>query len=207
VSAVVVAAGEDEQRWSAWLAAAGVRVERRAALSQALAMSPRPSVIVVDGTEGMAHGGEQRLIAARATAIVVSDEAREGSLTPGTVLYLPRPASRAALVGAVLAMAAGLRVEAPPASRGSSGGGSADRELLAPGGREDDDWSTESPTARERDVLALAALGLTNRSIAERLGISDHTVKFHLASAYAKLGARSRTQAVRRAIRRGWIAI
>jgi DNA-binding CsgD family transcriptional regulator len=56
-------------------------------------------------------------------------------------------------------------------------------------------------------VLTLVALGLTNRAVAERLGLSGHTVKFHLASVYGKLGARGRTQAVRRAIRRGWIAI
>jgi DNA-binding CsgD family transcriptional regulator len=70
-----------------------------------------------------------------------------------------------------------------------------------------DAWWSESPTPREREVIALAALGLTNGAIAARLGVSGHTVKFHLASIYAKLGARGRTQAVRRAIRRGWIAI
>ena len=62
-------------------------------------------------------------------------------------------------------------------------------------------------TPRERQVLALLGDGLSNRRIAERLGISEHTVKFHLASVYGKLGAATRAEAVRRAFRRGMIAI
>ena len=56
----------------------------------------------------------------------------------------------------------------------------------------------EQLTPREREVLALAADGLSNREIAAELGISEHTVKFHLASVFGKLGASSRTEAVRR---------
>jgi two-component system, NarL family, nitrate/nitrite response regulator NarL len=65
----------------------------------------------------------------------------------------------------------------------------------------------ERLTARERDVLGLLAAGLPNRMIAERLGISDQTVKFHVASILGKLGASNRTDAVRRAVRRGLISI
>ena len=65
----------------------------------------------------------------------------------------------------------------------------------------------ESLTAREHDVLALVADGLSNRDIAAALAISDHTVKFHLASVYSKLGVRSRTAAVRRGLSRGLITI
>ena len=61
----------------------------------------------------------------------------------------------------------------------------------------------ESLTAREHDVLALLAEGLPNKAIAHALGISDQTVKFHVAAIIAKLGAANRTDAVRRAIRRG----
>jgi DNA-binding NarL/FixJ family response regulator len=65
----------------------------------------------------------------------------------------------------------------------------------------------EPLTPRERQVLDLIALGLPNKAIAERLAISDQTVKFHVASIIAKLGASNRTDAVRRALRSGLIAI
>ena len=63
----------------------------------------------------------------------------------------------------------------------------------------------EPLTAREHEVLSLVADGLRNREIAERLGITEHTVKFHLAAVFGKLGATSRTDAVRRAFRLGLI--
>jgi DNA-binding NarL/FixJ family response regulator len=65
----------------------------------------------------------------------------------------------------------------------------------------------EPLTAREVEVLELLAEGLPNKSIATRLGISDQTVKFHVASICGKLGAANRTQAVRRAVRRGLISL
>ena len=51
------------------------------------------------------------------------------------------------------------------------------------------------------------AVGLTNKAIAQRLGISDHTVKFHVAAVLAKLGAESRTEAVHLAVRRGLLTL
>jgi DNA-binding NarL/FixJ family response regulator len=65
----------------------------------------------------------------------------------------------------------------------------------------------EALTPREGEVLELLAEGLSNRAIAARLGISDQTVKFHLASISGKLGARNRTDAVRRAIRLGLVTV
>ena len=75
--------------------------------------------------------------------------------------------------------------------------------------RDDDDDSVvaEPLTPREREVLEWLAEGLTNRAIAARLGISDHTVKFHVASIYGKLGVSTRTEAIRRGLRRGLITI
>jgi DNA-binding NarL/FixJ family response regulator len=61
----------------------------------------------------------------------------------------------------------------------------------------------EPLTPREREVLELLTLGLSNRQIAERLGISEHTAKFHVASVSGKLGASSRTEAVSLGVRRG----
>ena len=65
----------------------------------------------------------------------------------------------------------------------------------------------ESLTPREIEVLELLAEGLANKAIAARLGISDQTVKFHVAAISGKLGAATRTDAVRRAVRRGLITL
>lgn len=65
----------------------------------------------------------------------------------------------------------------------------------------------EALTPREIDVLELLVEGLSNKTIAARLGISDQTVKFHVASISGKLGAANRTDAVRRAIRRGLVTV
>ena len=65
----------------------------------------------------------------------------------------------------------------------------------------------EPLTAREIEVLELLAEGLPNKRIAARLGISDQTVKFHVASIMGKLGAANRVETVRRAVRRGLISL
>ena len=62
-------------------------------------------------------------------------------------------------------------------------------------------------TSREREILELMADGANNRVIASRLAISRHTVKFHVASILAKLGAASRTEAVALALRSGLLAV
>jgi len=69
------------------------------------------------------------------------------------------------------------------------------------------DVVTEALTAREQEVLAHVAEGMSNKAIAGALGISDQTVKFHVAAIIGKLGASNRTDAVRRAIRRGLVVI
>jgi DNA-binding NarL/FixJ family response regulator len=66
---------------------------------------------------------------------------------------------------------------------------------------------TESLTPRELEVLQLMARGLTNRQIARRLEISEHTVKFHAGGVLGKMNARSRAEAVARAIGLGWILV
>lgn len=78
---------------------------------------------------------------------------------------------------------------------------------LPPGNSDHLDRPVEALTAREHDVLALLADGLSNRDIAARLDISEHTVKFHLASIFGKLGASTRTEAVQRGLRLGVIEI
>lgn len=65
----------------------------------------------------------------------------------------------------------------------------------------------EPLTAREREVLQMLAQGRGNKGIATRLNISEHTVKFHVASILGKLGAATRTEAVSLALRRGLILL
>jgi DNA-binding CsgD family transcriptional regulator len=62
-------------------------------------------------------------------------------------------------------------------------------------------------TAREHEVLELLAAGLSNRRIAETLGISEHTVKFHVSAILAKLGVSSRAAAIRRGLRQGLVTL
>jgi DNA-binding NarL/FixJ family response regulator len=77
------------------------------------------------------------------------------------------------------------------------------------GGRSwpDDEEPQEPLTPREVQVLELLAEGLPNKAIAARLNISDQTVKFHVSAICGKLGAANRTDAVRRAVRRGLITL
>lgn len=110
---------------------------------------------------------------------------------------LSRDATRDEIVGALVAAAAGLVALAPRAlSRFSA---------LTTGDALD--VPAEPLTPRERDVLAQLARGATNRTIAARLGISEHTVKFHIGSILAKLGASTRTEAVSRGLQLGMVML
>lgn len=71
----------------------------------------------------------------------------------------------------------------------------------------DDEPLVEELTPRETEVLALVADGLSNKAVAARLGLSDETVKFHLASVFGKLDASNRTDAVTQALRRGLVPL
>jgi DNA-binding NarL/FixJ family response regulator len=111
---------------------------------------------------------------------------------------LPAGASPADIIAAIEAVARGLVVMPPAAVRQS-------HPLRAP--EPGEEVGATALTAREHEVLVLASDGLSNREMASVLGISDHTVKFHLASIYAKLGASTRTEAVRRGLRSGLIEL
>ncbi|MGB9593531.1 MAG: response regulator [Anaerolineae bacterium] len=78
---------------------------------------------------------------------------------------------------------------------------------LQQGGPAQAQGQVEPLTAREIEVLRLAAQGLTNRAIGRALGISDRTVQGHLANIYGKLNVASRTEAVTEALKRGWIVL
>ncbi len=115
----------------------------------------------------------------------------------GVRALLPRDASAAEILAAVEAAAAGLAVVAP-----------ADLEpLLHAGLQPQAAPETSAITPREMEVLRLMAEGAANKTIAWKLAISEHTVKFHVASIFAKLNAGTRTEAVTQGVRRGLILL
>jgi NarL family two-component system response regulator YdfI len=109
---------------------------------------------------------------------------------------LPRDASAAAILAAIDAAANGLALIDPRELEGLLG---------APGPAEVADTGGAALTPREMEVLRMMADGAANKEIAWKLGISEHTVKFHVASVMGKLNASSRTEAVTRGLRRGLI--
>jgi two-component system nitrate/nitrite response regulator NarL len=123
----------------------------------------------------------------------------------GAWAVVGRQASPAQLQAAARAVASGLcavPVHAAAALLDS------DVPSMEPEADEEEGFAAAEPlTPRERDVLDLASRGLSNREIGGALGISEHTVKFHLGGIFGKLGVSTRTAAVRRGLRRRIIAI
>ncbi|HMR98133.1 MAG TPA: response regulator transcription factor [Anaerolineales bacterium] len=104
---------------------------------------------------------------------------------------LPTDSSAEELTAAIHALSQGLIVGAP--------------QLLFES--EDEPVERGPLTERELEVLGLLSRGLANKQIAVELGISEHTVKFHVSSIYTKLNVTNRTEAVRAGLRGGWIAL
>jgi NarL family two-component system response regulator YdfI len=121
-------------------------------------------------------------------------------LRAGIRAILPRQASGNEIVAAVEAAAAGLVVlHRDMVDSLLQAASSHTRDLPAP--------AQQALTPREIEVLGMIAEGSGNKTIAWRLGISEHTVKFHVGSIFAKLNASSRTEAVTLGIRQGLILL
>ncbi|HKX19211.1 MAG TPA: response regulator transcription factor [bacterium] len=134
----------------------------------------------------------------RVPIVAFAADDRDGlrALAMGAAGLLPRDADAARVVLAARAAAGGLLALDPSLVEAALPVRDAAFEV-----------PIETLTPREREVLALMAEGLANRPIAERLGITEHTAKFHVHTILAKLGTQSRTEAVVRAARLGLIAI
>ncbi len=122
-----------------------------------------------------------------------SDGARQSELWPWRIrAVLPHNAAVAEILAALQAVAAGFVVLRPDET---------ERAVARPALTGDG----QSLTPRELEVMQMIAAGESNKRIAWRLGISEHTAKFHVASILSKLNAGSRAEAVTIGIRRGFI--
>ena len=163
------------------------------------ALGTRPDVVLLDlhlpGIEGSA--GVAHVCSMHPCVLVVSaagtPEAVVDAVAAGAVGYLTKEADADEITRAVRVVAGGATYVSPTLAS----------FLL----RADRAAATSALTNREREVLELVSQGLSNKLIARRLQISEHTVKFHISSISTKLGASSRTDAVSRGIRRGLITL
>jgi DNA-binding NarL/FixJ family response regulator len=133
------------------------------------------------------------LLTNQATPLWVNQAVRAGVRA-----VLPAEISAEQLASALDAVVQGLVVIHPSELQTERAAGASGIEVAA---------AVEPLTARERDVLQMLARGLGNKQIADHLKISEHTVKFHVASILGKLGASTRTEAVSIALQRGLILL
>lgn len=167
-----------------------------------LARSTEADVVLVDLDRGLAGVPSLRALAGEpATPLVVltaDSFSAADALRQGARAVLPRDAEPGEIVAAVRAAASGLVAIHPSAVD------SLLPHLPAP---PTDEVHGEDLTPREIEVLTMLAEGAGNKQIARRLGISEHTVKFHVGSILGKLNAASRTEAVTTGIRQGLILV
>ena len=123
------------------------------------------------------------------------------------VVLVGSAAARARVRSQLDAAAVAIVGEADTMAEARAAGDAVDAFVVVPERADAVEPLADPLTRRELDVLGLLADGLPNKAIAARLGISDQTVKFHVAAICGKLGAANRTDAVRRAIRRGLVSV
>ena len=163
------------------------------------AQNDHPDVIVIAAGEVFLAGASERstlqevfsdiptvLLAAQANTATVRSAARMNIYS-----VLPMDATTHQLVVAIAATAAGFSVTLP----------------RPPAAAPEAMRIAEDLTAREVEVLRLMARGYRNKQLATVLNISEHTAKFHVSSVLAKLGARTRTEAVTIGMTRGLVAV
>jgi DNA-binding NarL/FixJ family response regulator len=156
------------------------------------------AIVIASGETFLARMGNRRALqqvfAETPTVLLTADPGVGVVRSAGRMkIYsvLPMKVTTQQMVAAIAATVAGFAVTLP-----RSPGGSADTMVI-----------TEDLTAREVEVLRLMARGHRNKQVATLLGISEHTAKFHVSSVLAKLGARTRTEAVTIGVTRGLVAI
>ena len=177
-------------------------IDAPATLDRALAELTEPLVLTGVRWPETAQFLEHACGHAVPAALLLADEwldAGHPAFRHGAAALLPWPIAGTTLRHALEAIGYGLRVVP-----GALSPGSASARLAASRGVPPAAFAPRSPlSARERTLLELVAAGLGNKAIARKLGVSINTVKYHLASIFAKLDARTRAEAVSAAARRG----
>jgi two-component system, NarL family, response regulator YdfI len=192
------------------LAARGVRVVGSSANLESLSeqfTEAKPHAVLLDvsgeKTPELLDSSYFSELVLETAVVVLSDHPPPGwvaeALRAGVRAILPSDVSPGRLISALQAAVAGL-VVLHPSDVGTA---------LAPAAPVSHPVAelVEPLTRREREVLQMLASGLGNKEIAASLSISDHTVKFHVASILGKLGASSRTEAVSLGIRHGLVLL
>ena len=192
------------------LAARDVEVVASGATIEALSdllSDAAPDVVLIDASGDLFEPSLASIVAsglpADLSVLILGDAippaALSEALRAGIRAVLPADVSPDQLATAVRAVASGLLVVHPSNANEVMPAGSAAPRALEEIG--------ESLTRREVEVLQMLAAGLSNKAVSARLNISEHTVKFHVASILGKLGAASRTEAVAIGIRRGLVLV
>jgi DNA-binding NarL/FixJ family response regulator len=176
----------------------------------ALAEAHHPDVVLMDlrmpGTDGITATGQLRQRIPATRVLVLTTYADDATILPalraGALGYLTKDASAEQIEAAIRAVHAG-QTHLDPAVQEHLVAAVTSR---APDAPEDGIHPRQLPaglTTREAEVLALLASGLSNPEIAQRLFVSNATVKTHINRIFAKTGARDRAQAVRYAYQVG----
>ena len=190
---------------------AGLQIEADAASFADLSdPPPHTDVLVVTG-ESLSDPGLDEIVdffGGRAALLLLSEDrevTQEGlRLLPSLPLrawgLLSADASVEEMTAAIQALNEGLVVASPALIEPSLG-------HAFPVQTSGEAAQVEALTERESQVMQFLAQGLANKQIAAMLGISEHTVKFHVSSIYSRLGATNRTEAVRLALQLGLVSI
>lgn len=170
-------------------------------------LDEEPDAILVDGSGDGANSRLDELLASdlasEVPVVVLLDRPRPDwtseALRSGVRAVLPSSISADQLAAALQAAIAGLYILHPSEVSAALPAASVAPSVLAE--------LPEPLTPREREVLQRLASGLANKQIADQMQISEHTVKFHVASILGKLGAATRTEAVSLGIRHGLVLL
>jgi two-component system nitrate/nitrite response regulator NarL len=147
------------------------------------------------GSSGLERLAELEPRGLRVLAVLADETQASDALGAGARGVVRRDVDASRLAAALQALARGLLVLDPAMAE----------SVLRP--RPSAAAPLEPLTPREHEVLQLLAEGLSNKRIAARLGISDHTAKFHVNAIFGKLGAQSRTEALAQAVRLGLVLL